>query len=188
MPTDRAELLRTLRLRRGLSQSDLASLCGLSLSTVQAIERGADRDVYPSNIRRLFAGLNSLQPLSRVDARAFAAAFDYEVPGTESEIQEREPRNAELLPLEESALAELHTLTRLVGDEAAAAMLRSLVIAAKTMRAPSSPAASSEPHTVRVIEPPVQRTGYTEQVIREFERVKPASPPAAHTKGKHKRG
>lgn len=57
--------LRTARLRRRLSQKDMARLMGVSLGTVQRIERG-DPGVAIGNIAMAFLCLNSLDKLANV--------------------------------------------------------------------------------------------------------------------------
>ncbi|MCY3858522.1 MAG: helix-turn-helix transcriptional regulator [Gammaproteobacteria bacterium] len=57
--------IRTARLRRRLSQQDMARLMGVSLGTVQRIERG-DPGVAIGNIAMAFLCLNSLDKFERV--------------------------------------------------------------------------------------------------------------------------
>ena len=52
-----ANNLRTRRLAKGLSQEELADLCGLHRTYVGAIERG-ERNVSIDNMERLAAALN----------------------------------------------------------------------------------------------------------------------------------
>ncbi len=48
--------LKALRRRRGMTQRELADLCGLSQSTVYELEAGL-RGAYPKTVRRLAIGL-----------------------------------------------------------------------------------------------------------------------------------
>ncbi|MCY4128897.1 MAG: helix-turn-helix transcriptional regulator [Gammaproteobacteria bacterium] len=57
--------LRTARIRRRLSQKDMASLMGVSIGTVQRIERG-DPGVAIGSIAMEFLCLNSLDKLASV--------------------------------------------------------------------------------------------------------------------------
>lgn len=57
--------LRTARLRRRLSQKDMAEVMGVSLGTVQRIERG-DPGVAIGNIAMAFLCLNCLDKLANV--------------------------------------------------------------------------------------------------------------------------
>lgn len=52
-----AKSLRTARLAKGLSQEELADLCGLHRTYVGSIERG-ERNVSVDNMERLAAALN----------------------------------------------------------------------------------------------------------------------------------
>ena len=59
------ESLRTARIRRRLSQKDMATLMGVSIGTVQRIERG-DPGVAIGNIAMSFLCLNCLDKLANV--------------------------------------------------------------------------------------------------------------------------
>lgn len=182
MSETRAEFLRRLRSRRGLSQDGLANAARTSRSTVVSIERNDERSIYPRNAWQLFEALDQRIPLSEADRAAFSKHFGIE-------LAHAEPSNISTIEITDTPHAPMQTLVDLVGTEVADALLNTLVMVVRAVHA-SVPRQHADvgSSTLRVIEPPVQRPGYTEQVIREFERVKPASPPAAHTKGKHKRG
>ncbi len=49
--------LRSLRRRRGMTQRELADLCGLNQTTIYELEAGR-RTAYPKTVRRLARGLN----------------------------------------------------------------------------------------------------------------------------------
>ncbi len=182
MPESRAEFLRRLRSRRGLSQERLANDARTSTSTIVAIESGKERTLYPRNAWQLFEALEQRSPLSHVDRQAFSKHFGID-------LANEDPPNISGIEITDTPHAPMQTLVDLVGTEVADALLNTLVMVVRAVHA-SVPRQHADvgSSTLRVIEPPVQRPGYTEQVIREFERVKPASPPAAHAKGKHKRG
>lgn len=68
------ELLRAERLRRGLSQRDLAALVRTTQSTISHVERG-DHGVHLSTARRWCAALGfDLVALSRPDAEEVSDA------------------------------------------------------------------------------------------------------------------
>lgn len=53
-----ARTLRSLRLRAGLTQEELAERSGISARTISDVERGLRSKVYPSTVRRLASALN----------------------------------------------------------------------------------------------------------------------------------
>lgn len=181
MSETRADFLRRLRSRRGLSQDGLANAARTSRSTVVSIERNDQRNIYPRNAWQLFEALDQRIPLSDADRQAFSRHFGIE-------LANAEPSNVSAIQIMDSPHAPMQTLVDLVGSEVADALLNTLVMVVRAVHAAAPHQHSNESSsTIRVVEPPVQKPGFTEQVFRTFERVQPA-PPAAPTKGKHKRG
>lgn len=78
-----AKDLRVLRLQRGLTQKELAKLCGLSESTISAAESGSRNTRFPT-ILQICRGLGVAPEDLAAEAQARAAL---PLPGRESEAE-----------------------------------------------------------------------------------------------------
>jgi transcriptional regulator with XRE-family HTH domain len=54
--SDLATRLRTIRLQKGLTQTELAELCGVDMDNIKSIERGKNKN--PTKILEIAKGLN----------------------------------------------------------------------------------------------------------------------------------
>src|SRR5262249_12625485 len=103
-----ADVLRSYRLRAGLSQEVLANRAGLSLRAVSDLERGRRRSPYPDTVRRLAhalrltdderARLESARPRPAVGAlgRSFEAPASSNLPAQVTSFVGRQKDIAEI--------------------------------------------------------------------------------------------
>lgn len=74
-----ADIVRTARTRRGVSQRDLAERSGIGLRTLREIERGRVQDPRSGSLRRLARALEEPELLARVgEAQDGESTSDYE--------------------------------------------------------------------------------------------------------------
>ncbi|WP_416979268.1 BTAD domain-containing putative transcriptional regulator [Streptomyces sp. T028] len=74
-----ADIVRTARTRRGVSQRDLAARSGIGLRTLREIERGRVRDPRSESLRRLATALQEPELLTRVgEAQDGESTLSYE--------------------------------------------------------------------------------------------------------------
>ena len=103
MTTPLGKRIREARRERGLSQAKLAELAGISLSTVQRIER-EDRETTPANLVAVLRALKEVAPLNEAMERelhiaTFKPAYYALFPNREKEEKEEESRWKAELPI-----------------------------------------------------------------------------------------
>lgn len=154
-----------------MSQEELAAKSGVSRDVIGRLERDVIASVRRSTATSLLSGLESGGPLNASEMSSFLRLFDLE--GTaavarqifaQPSIQQTMSLRAameHMRPEEQSLVRRLLELIDLHGAEAVARMLDAV-----------GSLVGVQP-TVRVVSPPVQREGYTEQIITEYARPKP---------------
>lgn len=180
------QLVQKLRTERGLTQSDLASRAGVSDATIQRAEQTESCPWRRSTAREIFQVLNSVAAVEPASAaeyfKATGLAAGLAAAGEWAKSSEGQQTQAFVAfvnqlsdPRERQAYMWLTDLIDAVGVERLLDTLRGVAAMAGVELLPL---VDDRGRTVRVHEPPVQREGYTEEIIRDVE-VRPGAKPKA---------
>lgn len=189
------QLLKRLRVERGLSQVQLAEAAGIARSTVADLESASQRSPYPETGLRLFKIFMQVLPLRKNEAYQLLDALEVSRGVFHTTLEELEAGRASgETPMVASGSAvharESHVLVdqliATVGAEAAMMQLRALLVAETSRKAASG-------RLISVHHPPQQSRsipGAIEQQVTHYEQGadqpgEPA-PTQAETPSKHR--
>lgn len=188
LSVDRGILLATLRRTRGFSQESLAQAAGVSRNPIAVVEANPTASIRRSTLELICAALEKARPFTDEEREDFLRAFG--LVGASRAAQRAMAAVPALTPSARQSPANsinaMAAASQAAHDETYArferlrhrygSLMLSKVLDAIEILLPMAAIASKEDPTVRVVSPPVQRDGYTEQVITEYEQPKRQPP------------
>ena len=172
------ELIRALRIARGLSQRDLAERAGLQYMTISRFEKSAVKMGQPATLFRIYKALNEgPAPLSSDEARDYCTAAGLSEQLWKLGTFHVAPAADDVIraagSLDEASARAVRRFIDLVRRHGAHRVAPAIDALAASLDAHTPTPA---PRTLSVVSPPRQREGYVEQEIVDYEAPAPHKP------------
>lgn len=177
------KLVQKLRDERRITQAELGSLSGIASGTISRIERGVDTQLRRTTVGRIVKALNRNPPLSEAEVnelwtaagmgRIIQELTHIETPVSVPAKVSLSAFTTTLKPDEARVYWYLADMIDRVGVLPVLKLFEGISQIAGVSLEPPVEA----PRTISHVSPPIQKDGYTEQVVTDFEvPAKPAAP------------